>query len=243
MQSAATLPTPNTKSTSSEKAPPYHSVTYPSGQEVIGVWDHRGCLEAHCRLPVAGKKLIDIGCRDGLFSVWFRGHGADVTCLDVDDRAFRREMFREFNYPIPFIHKNMFELAYGPARQYDVAFMGDLLVHLENPLGALRILHHICRETAYVISDVHAALGDTAIVAGHEHLPLHFGETFLHKLLALAGWKNVRTLARFTIPGTVWKPRHVALLAADVNPDFDLASLAQSCATSTGNLQIMEITP
>lgn len=165
-------------------------------------------------LPLAGKSILDIGCRDGWYSVQFAKLGAKSTGLDVDDTPHRRQAHEALGLSIPFIHKNLFDVE----GSWDCGFIGDLLCHLENPLGALRSLHPVIQERLYVCESIDS-LGLYPLMSPHVPLCLwKFNVSGLSGLLHLAGWKHVNQIgtAVLSSPTGEYANRTVVLLEATV---------------------------
>jgi len=207
-----------------EENGPYHTFDLPGDVHIAGVWDHRPVV-SHYELPVAGKTLLDAGCRDGFFSWLFEQQGADVTGLDIIDRPVRRMLNNKFDSKIKFMHMNILELAGLSPNQFDIVFCSDVLQHLESALAGLRALHHVCKETAYLVVDLHDDLGHNARVGTDPMLPQHWGSGYFMDLVSLAGFRNVKNLAKFKVSGPVYPTRNVGLFQADADPDFTIERL------------------
>ena len=93
------------------------------------------------------KSIIDVGCRDGFYSFLFEKMSNNVTSLDTDNRETRQYVHNFLNSKSNFIHSNIYNIIDWDINiKYDIVFISDLLVHLENPIGALKLLHTICKE-------------------------------------------------------------------------------------------------
>lgn len=101
-----------------------------------------------------GLDCLDVACNEGYFSFLLHGQGARVRGIDVRPlnieraRAVQRIQGQEPG-----------RLAFGvedflanqdPPNCYDLTLFLGLLYHLENPMGALRILHRITRRMCVV---------------------------------------------------------------------------------------------
>ena len=102
-----------------------------------------------------GKRALDIGCSEGYFSHLLYQRGADVKGIDARvfniDRAIAvREFYGYDSYRLHFQVNDIFKFRiYHPPR-YDVAFFLGILYHLENPMGALRILYDLTKTLAII---------------------------------------------------------------------------------------------
>jgi 2-polyprenyl-3-methyl-5-hydroxy-6-metoxy-1,4-benzoquinol methylase len=190
-----------------------------NGEVVLGVWDHRPVMHNY-QIALAGKSLIDVGCRDGLFSAYYSEAGAKVTAIDIVDRADMRERQQEHGFR--FAKKSIYELDQFEQESFDFVFCGDVLQHLENPIGALRQLHHVAREQVFIVSDIHEDLGSTAVTTGRSDYPFLWGPGFVLGMMRNAGWLNASVRSRFQISGSVYPTRDVAMFHAYRNPTFVL---------------------
>lgn len=217
----------------------YHTFELPDGKFIEGVWDHRPVMH-HYNFPISGKTLADVGCRDGLFSWHFEKIGAEVTGYDIIDRPMRRMLQNEYGAKFKFKHMNVFELYEEPQNAYDIVFCSDVLQHLENPLGALRLMHHITKERAYFVVDLHPALKDRGCVSNDPLLPWHWGPEYFLRLVSLAGFSNPQWLSAFNVSGTMYPTRDVGILTAEADPSFSYQGLLGGplwASTTAGDLK------
>lgn len=215
----------------------YHTCELPDGQITRGVWDHRPVADRF-ELPVKDKRLLDVGCRDGFFTRLFHQQGAKVCGVDVVDRAHRRWLDEQIvGYMLPFVRANLHQLTEWNAGSWDITFLADVLEHLENPLGALRVLHHLTSERVYLVVNVHPYLEECAAVSS-KGCPLLYGQQFLLDLMALAGWQRAEFLDYFEIHGPIFPSRLVGLVTAAANPDFSLPALQRDALHAFGNLEL-----
>lgn len=198
----------------------YHTFNLPDGRTFKGQWDLNPTAEHFEQIDVKGKTLLDSACRDGWYSFLFEKMGADVTGLDLDDRSARRFMAGILNSKIKFSHMNAFSLASLAPKMFDVVFTGDILCHLDNPLGYLRVMNHIAKEKFYLVADTF--LATEVLQPGY---PWRFSEADLMKMLWIAGFKNITVLSRYIIPGPYWGyDRNVSLFSCDRDQDWIIHS-------------------
>lgn len=154
----------------------YHTIVLPDGTVTPGLFDHRGVLD-HYDLPTSmdGMRVLDVGTFDGHWAFLFERRGAEVTALDVPDKS-------AMDWPAPLRGGSMWErgstyenfeaahAAFGssvrrerltvyeasPERlgQFDLVFVGSLLVHLRDPVLALEALRSVCRGRLKVVDAV-----------------------------------------------------------------------------------------
>jgi 2-polyprenyl-3-methyl-5-hydroxy-6-metoxy-1,4-benzoquinol methylase len=99
--------------------------------------EHLASLE----LPLAGRRVLDVGAGVGHLAQFFVERGCDV--LAVEARAQNVEVMRRL-YPTLRSALTDVEQDLTPLGRFDVVFCYGLLYHLENPIRALRNLASVC---------------------------------------------------------------------------------------------------
>jgi tRNA (mo5U34)-methyltransferase len=152
----------------------YHTIELPGGLVTDGIYDHRP-LVPYYRLPdnLTGQRVLDVGTADGFWAFELERRGADVTAVDVErlseldlppaarasiveSGADRRlefhfaEAHRRLGSSVRLMRESVFELDPADLGQFDLVHCGDLLVHLEHPLAALRRLRALTAGEALV---------------------------------------------------------------------------------------------
>jgi tRNA (mo5U34)-methyltransferase len=154
----------------------YHTITFPDGEVTPGIYDHRDLLP-HYGLPddLTGKRALDVGTANGYWAFEMERRGAEVTAMDVSSSS-------ELDFP-PQVHALLGKLPSRPRGQrfreaharlgsrvaykdlsiykldasigvFDLVHAGDILLHLERPLEALRRLRDVATAGGkLVISD------------------------------------------------------------------------------------------
>jgi SAM-dependent methyltransferase len=148
----------------------YHTIRLPDGRVTPGLFDTLAECR-HVPLPesLTGKRCLDVGTADGFWAFEMEARGAaEVVAIDVDDPAGydwpgqadpgQRAAFEQ-NHPN---HRRAFELVHGLREssvkridmrvsdlpdadlgRFDFAFMGSLLLHLRDPVGALQSIGQV----------------------------------------------------------------------------------------------------
>src|SRR3954451_21873218 len=145
----------------------YHTLELPGGVVTPGEFDHRSIVG---RLPwpdLCGKRCLDVGSRNGFYAFEMERRGAaEVVSLDVDDPA-------DLNMPatappaaaiaaevragneafdaahaalgsrVERVYRSLYELDEAWAGRFDFAVLGTLLMHLRDPVGALRAVRGV----------------------------------------------------------------------------------------------------
>lgn len=201
----------------------YHTFNLPDGRKFEGQWDLNPTAQYLDQIDVRGKTLLDVACRDGWYGFEFEKRGAIVTGMDIDNRDAREYIGKTLCSRNQFIHSNIYAAAKLPAREFDIVFAGDILCHLESPLRALQIFHHLAKENVYIVADCY----EKTSVWYHGY-PWKFSEADLLGLMGIAGMGNIKILGRYQIVGEYWRRggfqhiRDVALFSCCCDPDYSL---------------------
>jgi tRNA (mo5U34)-methyltransferase len=162
----------------------YHSIELPGGLTTPGVWDHRP-LVPHYGFPadMTGMTAIDVATFDGFWAFEMERRGAKVVALDIDTMSqadfpvAAREQIREEGVDVVLgrgfdlarevlgssvekIKSTVYELAPERTGTFDYVHMGDLLVHLERPLEALRRVRSVTKRRAHIVDVFYPELSD-----------------------------------------------------------------------------------
>ena len=103
---------------------------------------------------LADLDCLDVACNEGYFSFLLYGKGARVRGIDVRPsnieraRAVQRIQGQDPGRLVFAVED--FLANQDPPNRYDLILFLGLLYHLENPMGALRILHRITRRMCVV---------------------------------------------------------------------------------------------
>ena len=146
----------------------YHSIELPNGLLTPGLYDLTSAVP-HSLLPASlrGRRCLDVGTHDGFWAFEMEARGADdVVAIDLDDSA----QF-QFRHPVPpldlieqdiAVRTHAFKTAQAARRSqvrresisvydlevarlgtFDFAFIGTLLHHLRDPVGALLAIRRV----------------------------------------------------------------------------------------------------
>ena len=103
---------------------------------------------------LAGLDCLDVACNEGYFSLLLHGKGARVRGIDVRPLNIQRartvqRIQGQDPGRLAFAVEDFLDNRDPPDR-YDLTLFLGVLYHLENPMGALRILHRITRRLCVV---------------------------------------------------------------------------------------------
>jgi 2-polyprenyl-3-methyl-5-hydroxy-6-metoxy-1,4-benzoquinol methylase len=126
--------------------PFYHIIALNDRVSTPGSPDHvrsqQPVLKAISRLDVTGKRVLDIGCRDGLYSFAVERMGAaEVIGIDNDISKGAVEVVIPYLRSSVRMHQmNLMELVPGLFGKFDVIIFAGVLYHLRYPFWALKLL-------------------------------------------------------------------------------------------------------
>src|SRR5512139_512479 len=111
--------------------------------DVPGGFDHFLALENRWIIqhlpPIAGLKILDIGCGLGEASLFFARSGGCVTAIDVSEEMVKHSVSaaRDEGLDIKGIVSSAEDLETG-SEKYDVVYIANVLHHLERPRDLIR---------------------------------------------------------------------------------------------------------
>ena len=158
----------------------YHTIELPGGVVTPGFFDHRPVLNRY-QLPdrLDGLRALDVGTFDGYFAFELERRGAEVVALDVPSTE-------ALDWPAPLArggttrfqprHRNFeiardalgskverrfvsaYDVTPDELGMFDLVFIGSVLIHLRDPVGALMRLLGVCQGRIHICEEVHARL-------------------------------------------------------------------------------------
>ncbi len=156
----------------------YHTIDLPHGVVTPGYFDHRPLLgQYHLPARMEGLRVLDVATFDGYWAFEFERRGAaEVVALDIREareldlppraRASmsEAELSRRFGEGFAIarealaskvqpLHCNVYDLSPERAGMFDLVHIGDLLLHLRDPVRALTAARSVCRGEV-IVSDV-----------------------------------------------------------------------------------------
>jgi tRNA (mo5U34)-methyltransferase len=220
----------------------YHTIALPHGILTPGYYDHRDLLPRY-RLPdrLDGLRVLDVATFDGFWAFEFERRGAaEVVALDVREkreidlpprtRAAMTEQELSFAFGRGFalardalgsrvqpLHCNVYDLCPERAGMFDLVHVGDLLLHLRDPVRALTAVRSVCRGRA-IISDVifpdlDRGTGGVPLMQYQggrgQNIWWRMGAEALRAMIEDAGFERVEEIARFKygqrgMPPSIW---------------------------------------
>jgi len=151
--------------------PWYHTIELPGGLVTPGSHDHRRLI-GHMGFPadLTGMRCLDVATFDGFWAFELERRGADVVALDLPSTAGldlptgAHQIMIDEKLESPFgggfalarealgsevtlYQRSVYDLSPEALGMFDLVFAGDVLLHLERPLEALRRIRSVTRGT------------------------------------------------------------------------------------------------
>jgi 2-polyprenyl-6-hydroxyphenyl methylase/3-demethylubiquinone-9 3-methyltransferase len=94
----------------------------------------------NARVPLAGKKVIDIGCGGGILAESMARKGADVTGIDLSDKALKVADLHSLESGVQVRYELIAaeDMAAREAGRYDVVTCMEMLEHVPDPGAIVR---------------------------------------------------------------------------------------------------------
>jgi SAM-dependent methyltransferase len=149
----------------------YHTVEFAPGRFTAG-WPVvtpivQMIIAAMDDLDLRGKRVLDVGCRDGALSFEAERRGA-TTVLGVDfDLPLETTSFLKaaLRSKVRFEQRNVYDLAPNPDGLFDIILLPGVVYHLRHPMLALRRMRDLLHEGGIL-------LVETATFADSNRFPL-----------------------------------------------------------------------
>jgi SAM-dependent methyltransferase len=216
----------------------YHRMELPGVGLVGGQWDLRPTIDGYLAgFPFAGKRVLDVGAASGFPSFEMERRGADVVSFDMspDGRwdivpvagtdldaavGHKRESWKALTNAYWFAHaalRSRAKVFYGDIYRlpetlgiFDVAFLGSVLLHLQNPFEGLRSAARRTRDALIVTEPAYPAGG-----AQMEFVPTRLGPSDTWWRLSEGSVTQMMDVLGFDI-ASVTRSRHT--LVDEKNP-------------------------
>lgn len=207
----------------------YHRMDFGRGVVISGTYDMSRYL-GHYELPATleNHSVLDAGTAAGYFALECARRGARVTAIDTADQPLLGYVLPLINADVQYRKVDIYDLTpeFG---QYDVVICGSVLLHLPDPLGALRRLRSVCRKQAIVCTacpddSETDQRGICEFVGQHAQDGDYWtywsiGAVALRRMLHAAGFSSVESERHFTVtsePGQTHFVVRLVVMTANV---------------------------
>jgi 2-polyprenyl-6-hydroxyphenyl methylase/3-demethylubiquinone-9 3-methyltransferase len=182
------------------------------------------------RAPLAGKRVVDVGCGGGLLSEAMARRGAIVTGVDLAPLTIEIAELHalESNIPVTYLRESAETHAAQHQGAYDVATCMEMLEHVPEPRSVLQALYTLVRPGGHIfVSTLNRNLKSYLLaVIGAEYvmnlLPrgTHSYERFI-KPSELARWARAVRLNVEDVAGLAYDPlQNTARLSTNVDVNY-----------------------
>lgn len=227
----------------------YHTIELGNGLVSKGFYDLRSVVDRY-GIPesLRGKEVLEVATGDGFFALEMERRGAQrVVAIDVPmmrdcdwvprmkDRlaeaaegepwpAHFRMAHAMRRSRIDYRHVNVYDLSPYTVGTFDVVFCGSLLLHLQNPLGALTAIRSVTREFAIIETAIDPEWdekypGRALMTFGYPGEEKNQGENNSYWIMSSAGLEKMLRYAGFDKvepQGTFLLPPHQAITACSM---------------------------
>lgn len=188
----------------------YHQLELGPDLVIKGDYDMRKYLSYYKIADrLDGTTVLDVGTSSGFFALEAYRRGATVTAIDIwADDCLLAEISQTMGLDLTYFSKNIYDLdpSFGT---FDLVICGSLLLHLPDPVGALRALRAVTGERLVIST---AATPDSAESAepvchfvgrhaddGDYWAYWTVGAVALRQMLLAAGFSRVEDIDHFTL--------------------------------------------
>lgn len=125
-------------------------------------WSQKKIFSELDKINFKGKKVLDIGCRDGLFSFYAEKKGAtEVVAIDNDiSKGAVEFLIPYFGSKIKMYEKNLMDLTEKDFGKFDIIIFVGVLYHLRYPFFALKIIKDLLKNDGKLILETGIYLDD-----------------------------------------------------------------------------------
>lgn len=104
------------------------------------------------RSPVAGKKVLDVGCGGGILSEGLAQRGAEVTGIDMGEAPLQVARLHSLESGVSVNYRQITaeELAEQEPGQYDIVTCLEMLEHVPDPGSVIRACATLCKPGGHV---------------------------------------------------------------------------------------------
>jgi SAM-dependent methyltransferase len=205
----------------------YHKLSFGPDLVFEGDYDLSRFVR-HYELPaqLTGKTVLDVGTASGFWSLECARRGGSVVAIDIYAQSLLGEIIPFLSAPITYAQRSVYDLSAADGA-FDLVVCGSLLLHLPDPLGALRAIRTICRDRLVVSTAASIDSGFTSRPVcdftgqrasdGDYYTYWEFSAAALTNLLRTAGFSQVDKGRHFLLesePGrTPYATPHVVVTA------------------------------
>lgn len=131
----------------------YHTIQLTDGVSTAGTHPADANVMSALGADLTGKRVLDVGCRDGLYSFLAERLGAsEVIGIDNDlSRGAVDVLIPHFGSSVRMHEMNLYDLTPAHFGKFDVLIFADVLYHLRYPFRAFQVLRDVANPGATLI--------------------------------------------------------------------------------------------
>ena len=125
-------------------------------------WNQKNIFSVLDKIDFRNKKVLDIGCRDGLFSFYAEKKGAsEVVGIDNDlSKGATEFLIPYFNSKVKMYQKNLYDLTEKDYGKFDIIIFVGVLYHLRYPFYSFKKIKDILTKDGKLVIETGVFLDD-----------------------------------------------------------------------------------
>ncbi len=130
-------------------------------------YSHRKIFSELDKIDFNGKKVLDIGCRDGAFCFYAEKRGAKEI-IGIDNNISKGAvefLIPHFKSKVKMFEMNIYDLTEADFGKFDIIFFFGVLYHLREPITSLKKCYDLLNDNSFLLLE-------TSIIENIESKPL-----------------------------------------------------------------------
>ena len=143
-----------------------HKIKFSDGEITPGKWDSHFDEYGLTTLSFKNKKVLDIGCLDGLYSFYAEEKGAkEIVSIDINEEQFGQQKYknRQWSHGYLYAHKKLkskakyvfpysvYDLNPSIFGKFDIVLFLGVFYHIAHPLLSLERINSVMKKNATLV--------------------------------------------------------------------------------------------